>query len=54
MNECVDVPKEVCSLEQVNPRQVARPVVKKWCTRVPTEITTESEETTTIDPTDED
>ena len=31
VNECVDVPKEVCSLEKVNPRQVARPIVKKWC-----------------------
>ena len=31
VNECVQVPKEVCSLEKVNPRQVARPIIKKWC-----------------------
>ena len=31
VNECVDVPKEICSMERVNPRQVARPVVKLWC-----------------------
>ena len=31
VNECVDVPKEVCSVEKVNPRQVARPIVKLWC-----------------------
>ena len=38
VNECVDVPKEVCSVEQVNPRQVSRPIIKKWCTRDPTLI----------------
>ena len=31
VNECVDVPKEVCSLEKVNPRRVSRPIVKLWC-----------------------
>lgn len=29
--ECVDIPKEVCSRSRVNPRQVKKPVVKKWC-----------------------
>jgi hypothetical protein len=33
VNECVDVPKEVCSVEQVNPRQVERNVTKKWCAK---------------------
>ena len=31
VNECVNVPKEVCSLEKVNPRQVARTIIKWWC-----------------------
>ena len=30
-NECVDVPKEVCALEKVNPHQIKRPVVTIWC-----------------------
>jgi len=30
-NECVEVPKEVCAMERVNPRQVAKPVVRRWC-----------------------
>jgi len=34
--ECVDIPKEVCSRSRVNPRKVQKPVVKKWC-YVPTE-----------------
>jgi len=29
--ECVDVPKEVCTRSKSNPRKVKRPVVKKWC-----------------------
>jgi len=29
--ECVDIPKEVCSRSRVNPRKVQKPVVKKWC-----------------------
>jgi len=29
--ECVDVPKEVCTRSEGNPRKVAKPVVKKWC-----------------------
>lgn len=33
---CVDVPKEVCVRVRNNPRQIKRPVIKKWC-YVPTE-----------------
>jgi len=29
--ECVDIPKEVCSRSRTNPRPVKKPVVKKWC-----------------------
>merc|ERR1712025_243720 len=29
--ECVDVPKEVCTRQRTNPRKVKKPVVKKWC-----------------------
>merc|ERR1712227_905913 len=29
--ECVDIPKEVCSGSRTNPRKVQKPVVKKWC-----------------------
>ncbi|CAB4070284.1 unnamed protein product [Lepeophtheirus salmonis] len=36
VEECVDVPKEVCSRSRKNPRKVQKPVVKKWC-YVPTE-----------------
>jgi len=31
VENCFDVPKEVCVRSQVNPRKVARPIVKKWC-----------------------
>ena len=31
VNECVDVPKEVCALEKVNPKQIERPVIRKMC-----------------------
>jgi hypothetical protein len=34
--ECVDVPKEVCTRSRTNPRKVKKPVVKKWC-YLPTE-----------------
>jgi len=29
--ECVDVPKEVCTRSKSNPRKVRKPIVKKWC-----------------------
>ena len=28
---CVQVPKEVCSRMRRNPRIIKRPIVKKWC-----------------------
>ena len=31
VQECVDIPKEVCSRSRTNPRKVQKPVVKKWC-----------------------
>ncbi len=31
VNECIDVPKEVCALEKVNPKQIVRPVIRKMC-----------------------
>merc|ERR1712032_390864 len=31
IEECVDVPKEVCTRSRTNPRPVKKPVVKKWC-----------------------
>jgi len=31
VQECVDIPKEVCSRSRQNPRKVQKPVVKKWC-----------------------
>jgi len=35
-DECVDVPKEVCTRSRINPKPRKRPVIKKWC-YVPTE-----------------
>jgi len=29
--ECLDVPKEVCTRSKANPRRTQKPVVKKWC-----------------------
>ena len=31
VEECVDVPKEVCQKSKGNPRKVLKPVTKKWC-----------------------
>ena len=31
VEECVDVPKEVCHRTKGNPRTVLKPVTKKWC-----------------------
>ena len=31
LEECVDVPKEVCVRAKTNPKKVQKPVVKKWC-----------------------
>jgi len=45
VDNCIDVPKEVCVRMRTNPRKVKRPVIKKWC-YVPTEesgLSTEDE-----------
>ena len=31
VEECVDVPKEVCQRKKGNPRTVFKPVTKTWC-----------------------
>ena len=31
VQECVDVPKEICARSKTNPRKIKKPVVKKWC-----------------------
>jgi hypothetical protein len=31
VQECIDVPKEICSRSQQNPRKVKKPVIKNWC-----------------------
>jgi len=33
VEECVDVPKEVCTRSRGNPRKVKKPVIKTWCYR---------------------
>lgn len=38
VEECVDVPKEVCSRAKMKARKVKKPVVKKWC-YIPTKET---------------
>jgi len=37
---CFDVPKEICTHSEVNPKKVPHPVVKKWCYVPYTNITT--------------
>jgi len=29
--ECIDVPKEICTQNKVNPRKIKKPVIKNWC-----------------------
>lgn len=31
VQDCVDVPKEVCARSKVNPRKVKKPSIQKWC-----------------------
>ena len=31
VEECVDVPKEICTRSRTNPKKVKKPVIKKWC-----------------------
>ena len=36
VQECVDVPKEVCATNRVNPHLVKKPSIMKWCYTPPT------------------
>ena len=31
VDECVDVPSEVCAMSKVNPKKKNRPTIQKWC-----------------------
>lgn len=31
IENCIDIPKEVCSRSRTNPRTVSKPIIKKWC-----------------------
>merc|ERR1712013_726994 len=31
VQDCVDVPKEICARSKVNPRRVKKPSIQKWC-----------------------
>ena len=31
VDECVDVPSEVCAMSKVNPQRKKRPTIQKWC-----------------------
>ena len=31
VEECVDVPKEICTRSRTNPKKVKKPVIKNWC-----------------------
>ena len=31
VEECSDVPKEICARSKTNPRKIKKPVIKKWC-----------------------
>ena len=31
VEECTDVPKEICEKTKGNPRKVLKPINKKWC-----------------------
>ncbi len=31
VEDCVDIPKEVCVRSRRNPRRIKKPIVKKWC-----------------------
>merc|ERR1711936_560244 len=46
--ECVDVPKEVCTRSRTNPRKVKKPVVKKWCYEVTPESGLEPESSSSV------
>ena len=31
VEECVDIPKEICTKSRRNPKKVKKPVIKNWC-----------------------
>jgi len=31
VEECADVPKEICARSKTNPKKIKKPVIKKWC-----------------------
>jgi len=31
VEECVNVPKEICTRSRTNPKKVKKPVIKNWC-----------------------
>ena len=31
VEECADVPKEICARSKTNPRKIKKPLIKKWC-----------------------
>lgn len=31
VENCIDIPKEVCSRSRTNPRTISKPIIKKWC-----------------------
>jgi hypothetical protein len=56
MQNCVDVPKEVCVRVRKNPRKIKRPIIKKWC-YVPTEesgLDSDDQDETTLAPVEGD
>ena len=42
VEQCTDVPQEVCTQTRGSPRKVKHPVVKKWCYQAKQETTTGS------------
>ena len=41
VEQCTEVPQEVCTKTRGSPRKVKHPVVKKWCYRVKQETDTQ-------------
>lgn len=31
VEECVDIPKEICTKSRRNPKKIKKPVIKNWC-----------------------
>ena len=34
VEECADVPKEICARSKINPRKVQKPAIQRWCYEV--------------------